>query len=540
MSYAGGEIYSGENFLMTFFIHQNETDRDRKVRAALEAVLESGETLLEYTQGKFGPFLATQEYLIGLTRRRIVLVQKGQAGGAISIQITYISAITFDAAKRGSKPVMRIFVRRGFSETAVDVSVPFTSSGYWVPFAENLARQFAAVHAPGEAATQTPDIQQVLSQADDLRRLGLPDLAREILNEEATRNPSPQLDEHLQDPMRQDGSDKLAMRVAAGLYGIVILILVWQAFRGQATIGIGLVLAILAVINLLHGKQKSRRTALTYSLFMCAFNIWHDLTIGSYLDIIIWSSFALSMVLLLTGRSRRVRIGMGGAVFAAGVLGVMAFFLLGPTYFPQAVDAVIGIMPAPRTSFSDDFSRNQGWAARKEANTTAGLENGAYAIQLNSPDKIYVSFPPLSYFPTRGEVDFQVPSGFDTSAAGMYGLVCRWQSDTKHYVVFIDPFRGQYSVLRVEGEDVTALTEPGLLPADGLRKAGEKNRIGLSCQDNQVILTINAEKQTPISDPQMAHFGAGRLGLMIMTNQDIPDEGFKVLFDNAVFWPAEN
>ena len=169
---------------------------------------------------------------------------------------------------------------------------------------------------------------------------------------------------------------------------------------------------------------------------------------------------------------------------------------------------------------------------------TAGLENGAYAILVKQPSLSYLSFPPVTFSPGRAEVDVVLPEGSLSASSGAYGLICRYQKNAgKYYVVYIRPWTEEFAIFRVENNTPAPLTDPPLQALQGLKAAGQPNRVGLACQDNQVTLTLNGAQQAQLSDPQMAQFGAGQLGLMVSTFEQVPAGGFKVLFDNASFWP---
>jgi len=169
-----------------------------------------------------------------------------------------------------------------------------------------------------------------------------------------------------------------------------------------------------------------------------------------------------------------------------------------------------------------------------------GLENGEYFIFVKQPELAYFSLPPLTYFPKQGEIDAQVPDEYTASASGVYGLVCRYQQDLhKYYLAYIDPFKNRYAILRFQGGKGSPLTNPTWQPISGLREATQMNRIGLSCQDNQVTVTVNGSQAAQVSDPEMAQFGDGKLGMAVITYSGADPQGLKVLFDNAKFWPPD-
>ena len=136
-------------------------------------------------------------------------------------------------------------------------------------------------------------------------------------------------------------------------------------------------------------------------------------------------------------------------------------------------------------------------------------------------------------------MDVRLPEGGLSADSGAYGLICRYQENPeKYYVLYIDPLMEQFAIFRLEGEtSVVPLTDPPLQDLQGLKEPSQPNRIGISCQDNQVTLSLNGSPYIGVSDPQMAQFGEGQMGLMVSTFEQVPAGGFKVLFDNASFWP---
>jgi hypothetical protein len=222
---------------------------------------------------------------------------------------------------------------------------------------------------------------------------------------------------------------------------------------------------------------------------------------------------------------------------AAVIFAIVILFLLGVLFFPGAV---AWLAPDGTRPFTEDFSniRNSGWYTRSDVQTVMKLESGGYTIQVNQARWFSFAYPPIEYFPARGAVDVLPVGTYSQSYPGTYGMICRHQaskSGDKYYFVVVDPYLGAYEVHRVEGTYNTPLLR--WQPATGLKDAAQVNRIGLSCQDDQLVLTINGTSQPPVSDPAMAQFGDGRLGFFAGTGAVLPEGGFKVLFDNASFWP---
>jgi hypothetical protein len=267
-------------------------------------------------------------------------------------------------------------------------------------------------------------------------------------------------------------------------------------------------------------------------------NIIVNVIARSPVDVIVWTAFGAAMCLLLLGKPNRIRIELGISLFAVGSIGIMIFYVLGSRYFPGQVH---WLMPASANKpFSESFENIHGWAETDNERIAASWENGTYYLTVKKPGIVYFSFPPVSYFPEKGEVEALVFNSGVNAMNGYFGMVCHYQKDThKYYLAYVDADQNRYLVEQVIGEDEVLLSKPGWQPAHGLKDANQVNRVGLTCQDNQITLTLNETVQPTIQVPGMAKFGAGKMGLMTGTYNDAPPQDFKVVFDNAKFWPPE-
>ncbi len=75
---------------MNLTIHPTERKIETQAREALQAALEPGETLLEYTQGKYRSDIFTgKEYWIGLSDRRLMLIPPRHSRQVHSILLNF-------------------------------------------------------------------------------------------------------------------------------------------------------------------------------------------------------------------------------------------------------------------------------------------------------------------------------------------------------------------------------------------------------------------------------------------------------------------
>ncbi len=521
---------------MTTSFDPDKTRLQVEASAALAAALQPGEELLEFTAGRFNTgILSNQEFWIGLTGQRLLLVRPKKRQQVYSIFFTFIDAIS--APSKGLLPLLTIRLRPAVGVSPLKENLVFTPRDLaWGKRTQSLVDRYARLAAWDAFRREAPNAQKAVLQVQELRELGAPDAAQDLLKALVAASPTIKAEPGVQDLLKMMRRARLSTILAAGMFAIVVLFLAFSALQGQARLAVGIILAVLAIVDLLRGKPSARTNALALGLLAAGVNIIFSLIDRSLLDVIVWGSFGLAMVLLLLGNPDRLRIAAGLTAFLVGTVGVFVFVVAGAQYFPAAVNAFV---PKPSGPFVDDFSTDQKWTQTDNNEVTIGLENGAYAITVKQPSLSYLSFPPISYYPSRGEVDVRLPEGSLTPDAGAYGLVCRYQKNSgKYYMAYIAPLTAQFAIFRIDGQiEAVPLTNPPLQDLQGLKEASQPNRIGLSCQDNQVTLALNGVQQAQISDPGMAQFGEGQLGLMVSTYAAVPAGGFKVVFDNASFWP---
>ena len=90
--------------------HENETAQEKRVHQALEAALEPGEALQEYTTGKFSAgIFSNPEYWIGLSDRRFICLRPGKAVSPNSVYFAFIQNVVCTArTPTAAKAVLQI------------------------------------------------------------------------------------------------------------------------------------------------------------------------------------------------------------------------------------------------------------------------------------------------------------------------------------------------------------------------------------------------------------------------------------------------
>jgi hypothetical protein len=532
----GGILFFDE--VSVNFNVQTSARKVDKTRDMLAAKLEPGETLFEYCQGTYSASaLSKLRYLIGLTDRRLVILNQGGGRKFFSIPRELIASIRVDPSyKNTRKPALLIDWRGLAPDQAQKASPAFAVTSSGCAQANNLCGLFQQMSAGWQASAQALNIPAFLQLVTTLQTMGFDREGQSLLSIRCAADPYLQSSAEAQQMLTQISETKLAMRIAAVIFLLVIAFLLYLAVQGQATVGFGIILAIIAVIDLLRGNPAGRSGALALAVLTVLLNVVLNLIDFSPLDVLVWACFGLAMLLLLTGKPGPFRIALGGAVFAVGSVGVLAFVFLGAAFFPKQLQAIVPA--APDKQFVEDFSKDNGWIQINDDNHQSKLENSAYAMTIKKPGMSYFSFPPVAYLPVKAEVDAQI-ANLDTSGKNaFFGLVCDYQRDAdKYYLVYVDPIKNRYLVEQMIGDDEQVLTD-SWQTASGMKSAAQSNRIGMTCANNQITVTVNGVQQPAIQVPGMAQFGSGKMGLMTAESASSNSE-IKVVFDNAAFWPAE-
>ena len=334
---------------MTLLMHPNETSKEAQARQALQGALEPGESLLEYSSITYrSAAYSNQEYWIGLTDRRFILIRPKKPQRAYSIYFAFLQEVKPFGPGAGSR-TLKLTLRTAEDGQPGKETLTFASSRSLGSYFSSLLEKYNQHTEPPAPITTQLATQQV----KDLQDLGAFNAAQALLRWRMQADPFFGAVPEIQDLQRQMGDLKLGMRVAAVAFGLLLVYFVVMAVNGMATLGFGTVLAAVAIFELLRGRPTARSTALGLALLTSVINLLINLAAASPLDIIVWVSFGLAMALLLVGSPSRLRIAAGGLVFAVGVVGVIGFTFLSARFFP---DALVAVSPKPSGPFADDFS----------------------------------------------------------------------------------------------------------------------------------------------------------------------------------------
>jgi len=107
-----------------------------------------------------------------------------------------------------------------------------------------------------------------------------------------------------------------------------------------------------------------------------------------------------------------------------------------------------------------------------------------------------------------------------------YGLIYRAQDATRYYVFAVGA-DGYYTVMRVDGEDVTPLVAWQQFPH--VRRGGRANRLRLTCAGSTCTFTVNDEYAAKVEDDTWL---SGDVGLWVRGF----DGGAVVEFHSARVW----
>lgn len=305
---------------MTTAALTQESPKEAAARAALEAKLQPGESLLEYTLGKSSlGGLFSNEFHIGLTDRRLLIFRTRKPDELYSIHPQFIKKLSFKKSVWSASA-------NGLSLEFPGESLTFASANKpWKQHAQALADRYnQSPPAPAQLSTE-----EVLKMASSLRDLGQLVAAETYLKEAMQADPTAKTDPAIISTVQQLGESKLALQVGAGIFTAVLVFLVFLAILGLARLNpIGIAIILYCMYNLWRARYTWRGTGLFFAVLNAGLNLVLNISAGSVLDIIMWVSFGVAMILVLTGKSSRVRTLIAVGIFAVGFLGVFVFALI--------------------------------------------------------------------------------------------------------------------------------------------------------------------------------------------------------------------
>ena len=180
--------------------------------------------------------------------------------------------------------------------------------------------------------------------------------------------------------------------------------------------------------------------------------------------------------------------------------------------------------PNAKVLFQDDFSNpDSGWDRVHESDgVTDYTGDGAYRIQVNTPNLDVWANPGLKFTDVRVEVDATKVDGPDDND---FGVLCRYK-DLGNFYFFIISSDGYYAIGKVYQGDQTLLTGDSMSPSDAILQGAATNHLRADCVGSRLTFYVNGVKLAEVQDDA---FAEGDVGLMAGT---FDQPGTHILFDN--------
>lgn len=181
-----------------------------------------------------------------------------------------------------------------------------------------------------------------------------------------------------------------------------------------------------------------------------------------------------------------------------------------------------------KPSLADDFSNPaSGWRVGASEKAVSGYTDGKLQVTFNAARGVAQVMAGRSVGNFAMVIDatpVSSPPNF------WYGVVLR-QSATDKFVVFFINARGMYSVSRRENGTSTSVVPPTRSIA--IRAGMVTNRIKVEVVDDYFVFEVNGQT---VEVQQIAGFGPGDVGVIVVRSpNDVPDPT-KVTFDNFRLW----
>lgn len=181
-----------------------------------------------------------------------------------------------------------------------------------------------------------------------------------------------------------------------------------------------------------------------------------------------------------------------------------------------------------KPSMADDFSNPaSGWRVGATDKAVSEYADGTLQVTFNAPRGVAQVMAGRSLGNFAMVIDatpVSSPPNF------WYGVVLR-QSAADKFVVFYINTRGMYSVSRRENGTSTSLVAP--TKSIAIKPGMVTNRIKVEVVDDYFVFEVNGQT---VEVQQIAGFGPGDVGMIVVrTPNDVPDPT-KVTFDNFRLW----
>jgi hypothetical protein len=173
--------------------------------------------------------------------------------------------------------------------------------------------------------------------------------------------------------------------------------------------------------------------------------------------------------------------------------------------------------------FADDFSDPEsGWSETSDDESAQGYRDGAYFINVFTPDLAVWSTPGYTFDDFTLQVEAQQTTGDE---ANEYGLLFRY-IDNANFYSFDVTGKGTFALFKLENKEWSTLVN--WQTSTYLNPLGELNRLKVVCQGNQITLYANDYELISVTD---GSFARGDVGLFAGTF-DEPE--VEAVFDNLV------
>lgn len=296
-----------------------ENKKEIEARQQLEAQLEPGEELLAYSGGVIVGMISTEPVYLGLTAERLILLRwrcRKQSGQVLSIWRENINSMRWS----GAWDRLKIKLPKGEFDIAC-------GKRYWRKRAQGLVKAHTDVSIPQHDETTMNE--RRLRQIETFQELGLVASAQAVsggirpsfTSEEGSAIPSSEM----------LAERRLALRIGAGFLfvnvGVVILLSALVAMGGgsfQPNLFISAIIDVIIGIYLWRGQARQWATwAIIRAVLGFVFFGIMSLIQGAFLDFLAQAAFCGSVILVLTGESKRGRTWASIGIYAVGYLGVL-------------------------------------------------------------------------------------------------------------------------------------------------------------------------------------------------------------------------
>jgi hypothetical protein len=146
--------------------------------------------------------------------------------------------------------------------------------------------------------------------------------------------------------------------------------------------------------------------------------------------------------------------------------------------------------------FQDDFARTtSGWDRYKDEAYSANYVNGAYQINITTPNTQAWARPNLEFNDVRVEVMATKTDGPDDN---MFGVICRYQ-DAQNFYFFVLSSDGYSGIGVYRNGKERLISADAMHPSPLIQSGDSPNHIRAECIGTQLTLFINGSLATQVS-----------------------------------------